>query len=177
MDNSFNNQPYGDDQNFSNQPYGQPDFSNNPYGNQDFSNQPYGNQNFSNQPYGQQDFSNQGYNNNPYGQPGYNQGYGQMGPGAYNPYQQNYSTGFQTPYSMNGQPLPVKSKVTAGVLYILLGGIGVGNFYMGKIALGILDVLFCLTLIPAIVNFIRGIIILAQSPAEFAQKYNVIPED
>ena len=71
------------------------------------------------------------------------------------------------------QPLPAKSKIAAGLLHLLIGGIGVGNFYMGKIGLGIVDILFCWTGIPAIVNFIRGIIILCSSDESFCQKYNV----
>ena len=71
------------------------------------------------------------------------------------------------------QPLPAKSKIAAGLLHLLIGGIGVGNFYMGRIGLGIVDILFCWTGIPAIVNFIRGIIILCSSDESFCQKYNV----
>ena len=71
------------------------------------------------------------------------------------------------------QPLPAKSKIAAGLLHLLIGGIGVGNFYMGKIGLGIVDILFCWTGIPAIVNFIRGIIILCSRDESFCQKYNV----
>lgn len=68
---------------------------------------------------------------------------------------------------------PVKSKIAAGILFILLGDIGIGNFYMGKIGLGILDIVFCWTGIPAIVNLIRGIIILCGSDESFENKYNV----
>jgi TM2 domain-containing membrane protein YozV len=75
-----------------------------------------------------------------------------------------------------GQPLPVKSKIACGLLHILLGGIGVGNFYMGKIGLGIVDIIFCWTTIPGIVNFVRGIVVLCESDEAFAQKYNVIPQ-
>ncbi len=74
-----------------------------------------------------------------------------------------------------GNPLPQKSKIACGLLHILLGDIGVGNFYMGKIGLGIVDVLFCWTTIPGIVNLIRGIIVLCESDEEFARKYNCIP--
>ena len=74
-----------------------------------------------------------------------------------------------------GNPLPQKSKIACGLFHILLGYIGVGNFYMGKIGLGIVDVLFCWTTIPGIVNLIRGIIVLCESDEEFARKYNCIP--
>ena len=45
---------------------------------------------------------------------------------------------------------PVKSKITAGVLGILLGGLGVHKFYMGKIGMGIIYLVFCWTWIPGI---------------------------
>lgn len=90
-------------------------------------------------------------------------------------YQQSQPQYQQQPVYQNYgyQPLPAKSKIAAGLLHLLIGGIGVGNFYMGKIGLGIVDVLFCWTGIPAIVNFIRGIIILCSSDESFCQKYNV----
>lgn len=74
-------------------------------------------------------------------------------------------------------PLPEKSKVAAGVLYLLLGDIGVGNFYMGKVGLGIVDILFCWTGIPGIVGFIRGLIILCGSKESFERKYRVKASD
>lgn len=70
-----------------------------------------------------------------------------------------------------------KNKTTAGILHLVLGDIGLGNFYMGKIGLGILDLVFCWTGIPAIVGVIRGIMILVQPKEKFEQKYNVIAED
>lgn len=68
---------------------------------------------------------------------------------------------------------PVKSKVAAGILALLLGGIGVHMFYMGKIGAGILMLLFCWTGIPAIVGFIQGIIYLCQSDRDFSIKNQV----
>lgn len=69
--------------------------------------------------------------------------------------------------------LPLKNKVAAGVLGILLGGIGVHKFYMGKIGMGILYILFAWTGIPAIVGLIEGIIYLTMSDENFCSKYNV----
>ena len=62
-----------------------------------------------------------------------------------------------------GQPLanpyaPAKSRVTAGVLGILLGGLGIHKFYLGKTGLGVAYVLFFWTYIPAIIGLVEGII-------------------
>jgi len=71
-------------------------------------------------------------------------------------------------------PANVKSRVTAGILALLLGGLGVHKFYCGKIAWGVVYLLFFWTYIPALVAFIEGIIYLSStrmSDAEFTQKY------
>ena len=68
---------------------------------------------------------------------------------------------------------PVKSKVTAGVLALLLGGFGVHKFYLGKIGMGILYLVFCWTYIPALVSFVEGIIYLCSSDENFSRKYHV----
>lgn len=68
---------------------------------------------------------------------------------------------------------PVKSKVAAGILGIFLGGIGVHKFYMGKIGMGILYLLFCWTGIPAIVGFVEGIIYLCSNDENFQLKNHV----
>lgn len=68
---------------------------------------------------------------------------------------------------------PVKSKVAAGVLAIFLGGIGIHKFYLGKIGMGILYLLFCWTGIPAIVAFIEGIVYLCSNDENFQLKHHV----
>lgn len=68
---------------------------------------------------------------------------------------------------------PPKSRVTAGVLGLLLGGLGVHKFYLGNAGLGILYLLFVWTFIPAIIGFIEGIIYLVQSDEEFSVKQGV----
>lgn len=62
-------------------------------------------------------------------------------------------------------------RTTAGLLAILLGGLGVHKFYMGSTGMGILYLIFCWTFIPAIVGVIEGIIYLTKSDEEFAQQY------
>lgn len=64
-----------------------------------------------------------------------------------------------------------KNKTTAGVLALLLGGIGVHKFYLGQTGLGILYLVFFWTFIPAIVAFVEGIILLTMSDDTFADKY------
>lgn len=64
-----------------------------------------------------------------------------------------------------------KSKTTAGILAILLGGLGVHKFYLGRIGKGILYLIFCWTYIPAIVGLIEGIIYLTSSDEKFYTKY------
>ncbi len=65
-----------------------------------------------------------------------------------------------------------KSKTVAGLLGIFLGGLGIHKFYLGQIGWGIVHILFCLTLIPAFVGFIQGIIYLTMSDEAFAIKYD-----
>ena len=122
-------------------------------------------QNFYGQPQGQ---PQQNFYGQPQGQPQPQQNFYSQQP-QYAPIATYPST------DQFGNPLPQKSKIACGLFHILLGYIGVGNFYMGKIGLGIVDVLFCWTTIPGIVNLIRGIIVLCESDEEFARKYNCIP--
>ncbi|MFB6890575.1 TM2 domain-containing protein [Kitasatospora sp. NPDC056327] len=49
---------------------------------------------------------------------------------------------YQQPYAQQPE-LSDKSKVVAGVLQILLGGLGVGRFYTGHIGMGIAQLLTC----------------------------------
>lgn len=67
----------------------------------------------------------------------------------------------------------VKNKTTAGILALLLGGIGVHKFYLGRVGIGIVYLLFAWTLIPAFIAFIEGLIYLTFSgtDAEFTAKY------
>jgi TM2 domain-containing membrane protein YozV len=64
-----------------------------------------------------------------------------------------------------------KSKVAAGVLGILLGDFGAHKFYLGKIGMGILYLVFFWTMIPGIVGIVEGIIYLTMSDEKFAEKY------
>lgn len=93
--------------------------------------------------------------------------------GAYNQ-QTAYQQTINTQYNDDIDPSwPVKSKAAAGLLGIFLGAFGIHKFYMGKIGMGILYIVFCWTYIPAIVGFIEGIIYLCSSEHNFQVKNHV----
>lgn len=64
-----------------------------------------------------------------------------------------------------------KDRVTAGILALLLGGLGAHKFYLGETGLGLLYLCFSWTFIPAIVGFIEGILYLTKTDEEFQRKY------
>lgn len=73
-----------------------------------------------------------------------------------------------------------KSKVAAGVLAILLGGLGVHKFYLGYSAAGVIMLLvflfgWLLLFIPnyviCLIAFVEGVIYLTKSDEEFQQTY------
>ena len=69
------------------------------------------------------------------------------------------------------EPQCTKSKVVAGILAILLGGLGFHKFYLRMIGQGILYLLFCWTYIPAVIGFIEGVVYLTMSEVSFCRKY------
>ena len=64
-----------------------------------------------------------------------------------------------------------KSKIAAGIFALLLGGLGVHKFYLGKIGWGIVYLIFCWTFIPSLAGFIEGILYLTASDEDFERKY------
>ncbi len=64
-----------------------------------------------------------------------------------------------------------KSRVAAILFALLLGGIGVHKFYLGRIGQGVLYVLFCWTGVPFLIALIEGIIYLTMTDQAFAAKY------
>lgn len=66
----------------------------------------------------------------------------------------------------------MKSKTTAAILAIFLGGIGVHRFYLNQSGLGILYLLFCWTFIPLIVSLIDFIWLLTMDENRFNMKFN-----
>jgi len=65
----------------------------------------------------------------------------------------------------------VPNKLVAALLALFLGGIGIHKFYLHQPIQGILYILFCWTLIPAIIAFIEAIIYLCISESEFQRRY------
>ena len=67
-----------------------------------------------------------------------------------------------------------KEKTVAGILGILLGGLGVHHFYLGSTVAGVIEiVLTCVTCgIGYVLGLVEGILILVMSDEEFNQRYN-----
>lgn len=68
-------------------------------------------------------------------------------------------------------PSPAKSRTTAALLAIFLGGLGIHRFYLGHTGVGVLYFLFSWTFIPMILGLIEGIVFLTKSDKEFARQY------
>lgn len=66
---------------------------------------------------------------------------------------------------------PIKNKIVAAILALILGGLGIHKFYLGQIGKGILYLIFCWTYVPAIIAFIEGIIMLCSNDENFQIKY------
>lgn len=64
-----------------------------------------------------------------------------------------------------------RNRLVAALLALFLGGFGLHKFYLGQTGLGMVYLLFCWTLIPTVIGFIEGIILLTRSHAEFAARY------
>jgi len=141
-----------------------------------------------------------GYGQQPQGQPPYGSGYSYGSPGQppmpagypapQYPYagQPGYSANPSAPFGvdpMTGMPLSDKSKMTAGLLQIFLGGYGVGRFYLGytniavaQLCLGVFSFLtvwfgigFITGLAAGIWGLVDGIMILNGSvPDQYGRK-------
>jgi TM2 domain-containing membrane protein YozV len=64
-----------------------------------------------------------------------------------------------------------KSKLAASLLAILLGIFGLHHFYLGDTKRGVIYLIFCWTVIPAIIGLIEGIIWLSQPDDVWLAKY------
>lgn len=64
-----------------------------------------------------------------------------------------------------------RNKTVAGLLAIFLGGVGAHKFYLGQTSNGILYLVLCFTLVPALLGLIDGIAMLSMTPERFAQRF------
>jgi TM2 domain-containing membrane protein YozV len=67
-----------------------------------------------------------------------------------------------------------KDKTTAGILGILLGSLGVHQFYLGSTVTGVIEIaLTCVTCgVGSLLGLVEGILILVMDQNEFDQRYN-----
>ena len=65
-----------------------------------------------------------------------------------------------------------KQKVVAGILGILLGGLGIHHFYLGSMGAGIVCLLLSCVGVGPILGLVEGILLLVMPDAEFDAKYN-----
>jgi TM2 domain-containing membrane protein YozV len=94
----------------------------------------------------------------------------------------NEATGVFLLQPANSGQVGQKSKIAAGLLAILLGGLGIHKFYLGYTGAGVIMLLvfifgFILLALPTIVigviALVEGIIYLTKSDEEFYQTYEV----
>lgn len=72
----------------------------------------------------------------------------------------------------SGSTSQKKSRSTAGVLALLLGGIGTHKFYLDQPKEGVLYLLFFWTMIPALLGLRDAITLFGMSGSEFDRLYN-----
>ena len=60
-----------------------------------------------------------------------------------------------------------KNRREAGILAIILGGIGVHKFYLGKYGQGLICAAFCWTFIPAVIGIAQGVHYLTETDEQF----------
>jgi TM2 domain-containing membrane protein YozV len=65
-----------------------------------------------------------------------------------------------------------KNKVVAGVLGILLGGVGAHHYYLGSTMAGVVTLVLCCVGVGGILGLVEGIMLLMMSDADFDAKYN-----
>lgn len=80
------------------------------------------------------------------------------------------ATASQCPSCQASQNLNPKSKITAGVLALFLGGIGIHRFYLGQ-WWGLFYLLFWGTGIPSIISLIESIVFFCTNETKWQGKY------
>ena len=70
----------------------------------------------------------------------------------------------------DGKPAGAEKKVVAGILAILLGGLGIHKFYLGYTKEGIITIILCFGC-GGLIGIIEGIIYLTKSDEDFVKTY------
>lgn len=65
-----------------------------------------------------------------------------------------------------------KNRITAGILSLTLGGLGIHKFYLGSWFWGLIYFLLCWIYVPMIISIFEGIKYLKMSDSDFQSKYN-----
>jgi len=66
-----------------------------------------------------------------------------------------------------------KSKVVAGILAILIGGLGIHHFYLGSVMAGVILIILSCCGVGPLIGLIEGILLLVMSDQDFDAKYNL----
>jgi TM2 domain-containing membrane protein YozV len=67
-----------------------------------------------------------------------------------------------------------KDKTTAGILGVLLGGLGIHHFYLGSTVTGVIEIVLSVVTcgVGCLLGLVEGILILVMDQNEFDQRYN-----
>lgn len=65
----------------------------------------------------------------------------------------------------------MKSKTTAVILAIFLGGLGIHRFYLNRPISGVIYLIFCWSFIPAVISILEAISFMSYSEDAFNKKY------
>lgn len=65
----------------------------------------------------------------------------------------------------------MKSKTTAVILAIFLGGLGIHRFYLNRPISGVIYLIFCWSFIPAVISILEAISFMSYSEEAFNKKY------
>jgi len=83
----------------------------------------------------------------------------------------NVSTSSSASAGGVGAAVGTKSKSTAALLALFLGGIGIHKFYLGQWIQGLFYLCFCWTFVPAIIAFLEVFVYLSMGKERFARQY------
>jgi TM2 domain-containing membrane protein YozV len=65
-----------------------------------------------------------------------------------------------------------KSNCSRALFAIFLGAFGIHQFYVGHVGQGILYLIFCWTIIPALISYVEGLTYLMMSDQDFEELYS-----